>query len=155
MSRFARLIQVIAQERDFRSAVFLAMLLMISCWLVGMTFTRSIPRATMERFHLQTPSFAFWSAQQLIPSMYNLENEFEFESDVPAAESLTGYTKVRYLNHFPLRVVTYFDYRYGLFHAGNGGNLVVTSRYRDQSLTTRWRIRRIGNELHLELVNSP
>lgn len=150
MLRLARLLETIGKRRDWPTAVFLVAMSLIALWLAGMTFWPAIQRCTLHRFHLQTRPFAFWSLQQIVPSMYNLENEFEFEADGAVPETVAGFTKTRHLNHFPLRVITFFDYRYGLFHAGNGARLRIISRYRAQRLTTDWRVRREGKLLILE-----
>jgi hypothetical protein len=154
MFRSLILARRILSDRDRGSALFLVIILLVAVWLMGMLFTTAIPRATMNRFHLRTESFLAWSIQQLIPSMYNLENEFAFVPDGPVPDSVLSFSRTANLNHFPLRVVTFFDYRYGLFHAGNGGSLRVTSRYREQSLTTRWQVRRDRNQMFLEFEGS-
>ncbi len=152
--RVVNLIRSITARRDFGSAIFLGVILLISGWLIGMACTAWVPLNTMNRFHLQTGSFPAWSLQQLIPAMYNLENEFEFRPDGPVPESVAGYLRTRQLNHFPLRVVTFFDYRYGMFHSGVSGELIIRSRYRDQQLTTRWRVDAFPDRLELDFRSS-
>jgi hypothetical protein len=125
---------------------------LVAMWLVSLLLTSSVPRIALERFHLQTGSFAGWSVQQIVPSMYNFENEFEFQPDRPVSPAVREFTKTKQLNHFPLRVVTFFDYRFGLFHEGNGGKLKITSRYGHQQLVTDWRVINTGNGLELKLL---
>ena len=119
-----------------------------------MLFTTTIPRLALDRFHLQTGSFVGWSLQQIIPPMYNFENEFEFVADRPVSAAVLEYAKFDHqMNHFPVRCVTFFEGRYRLFNEGNGANLKLVSRYRQQRLITNWRVIASDTGLELKLVN--
>jgi hypothetical protein len=146
------LLRLILVGKDVGSALLLGTIAIVAMWIFGILLSTSVSRMALERFHLQTGSFPGWSVQQVIPSMYNFENRFEFQPDRPVTSTVTEFAKTCQLNHFPLRVVTFFDSRYGLFHEGNGGRLVITSRYRGQQLTTDWRVVASNRKLDLKLV---
>ena len=147
--RVLRLIEGIVRDRDLISLGFLGLLLAIISWLVLHLTTTAVPSCTLNRFHLQTNSFLGWSLQQIVPSMYSFENSYEFRADQEVPAVVTAFAKTRQLNHFPLRVVTFFDGRYALFHSGNGGDLVVTSRYRNLEISSQWNVVAHDNKLIL------
>jgi hypothetical protein len=147
------LLRLIVVGKDVGSGLLLGTIGIVAAWLVGMLVTTSVSRMALDRFHLQTESFLGWSIQQVIPAMYNFENQFEFQPDQAVASNVVEFAKkTRQLNHFPLRIVTFFDSRYGLFHEGNGAQLLITSRYRGQQLITDWRVIASPNGLELKLV---
>lgn len=150
--RVLNLLRKIVVGKDVGSGLLLGVIGIVAAWLVGMLVTTSVSRMTLDRFHLQTESFLGWSIQQVIPAMYNLENRFEFQPDRAVDSTAMEFAKTKQLNHFPLRIVTFFDSRYGLFHDGNGARLLVTSRYRGQQLITDWRVIASTDGLELKLV---
>jgi hypothetical protein len=86
--------------------------------------------------------------------MYNFENEFEYAADHPVSPAVVEYAKLDHqMNHFPLRSVTFFEGRYRLFNEGNGADLRIISRYRQQRLTTNWRVTALDAGLDLKLLN--
>ena len=151
--RVLNLLRLIVFGKDVGSGILLGTIGIVAVWLVGMLVTTSVPRMALNRFHLQTESFFGWSVQQVIPAMYNFENQFEFQADRTVPAKVVEFAKTtRQLNHFPIRIVTFFDSRYGLFHDGNGAQLQFTSRYRGQQLITDWRVIASTDGLELKLV---
>lgn len=149
--RIARLLKSIAKQRDYGSAILLSGIFLIATWLVCLPFVDAVKRIALNRFHLQTGTFLAWSAQQMVPSIYNFENEIFFETDTQSpSPNVIAFASATTVNHFPMRVVTFFDGRYLFFHDGSGGDLIVRSRYQDQELITYWRIENnTDNELRL------
>ena len=146
------LMRLIVTGKDVGSALLLGTIGIVTTWLLSIFLMTSVSRMALARFHLQTGSFLGWSVQQVVPAMYNFENRFEFQPDRPISSTVVEFAKTRQLNHFPVRVVTFFDSRYGLFHDGNGAQLLITSRYRGQQLITDWRVIASKDGLELKLV---
>ncbi len=140
--RIIKLIKTIVNQRDCSSGTLIALILVIALWLAFLPFVKFVQQATLNRYHLQTGSFSLWAIQQVIPAIYNFENEYFFKSDEETPDpEIIEFTKTKMINHFPLRVITYYNSRYILFHNGNGGDLTVRSHYQDLELETHWRIR--------------
>ncbi len=77
-----------------------------------MPWVRSVSMTTMRRFHLQTSSFIAWAIQFPIPAMYNFSNRAEIDRYPPGlVDPLLAETEKRYLNHFPVRCLTFADGR--------------------------------------------
>lgn len=151
--RVLNLLRLIVDGKDVGSGMLLGTIGLVAAWLIGILMTTSVSRMALDRFHLQTESFLGWSVQQIIPAMYNFENRFEFQPDRTVAGTVVEFAKkTRQLNHFPIRIVTFFDSRYGLFHEGNGAQLQVISRYRGQKLITDWHVIAAADGLELKLV---
>ncbi len=108
-------------------------------WLIALPFCRFEQRALLERFHLQTESFAAWCLQQPIPAMYNAYHRFEGqETSADAASAGNRVILQGTVNHFPVRLLTFGDNR-PLFLANDPPRVLEAwSSYRGQSIHTRW-----------------
>lgn len=134
------------RSHDTFALALVALVVTVSGWILAMPMCRPIQTATLERFHLRTPSYWGWAAQQPIPSMYNFENRYWwFAGLAPEADRGTSRLfaddhsiETRVVNHFPGRLLTFGDGRYRLLGKGDEGHLVIRSRYRGQELATVW-----------------
>jgi hypothetical protein len=127
-----------AGKADRGYIVLVSLLLVVMLWLLAMPFSPFIQQATLNRFHLQSPSFVYWAAQAPVPAMYSFHNRYRTEAppDVPASgEPMTGA-----LNHFPVRLYTFGESRGFMLRDPARHLLTVESRYRGRVLTTRWRV---------------
>ncbi len=124
-------------RRDYGFAAIVVLLASIALWLIAMPYCEFIQRATLRRFHLQTDTFVRWAAQAPIPAMYNFHNTFEV-FPAPGRSSSDRVPLKGTLNHFPVRLFTFGDNREVMFRRREKRTLTLTSRYREQSLTTRW-----------------
>jgi hypothetical protein len=122
--------------------VILSMVAAIALWLVSMPFCKFVQRTTINRFHLQTESFAVWAIQQPIPAMYNLYNRYEVrpspwkpEPDASEPDN-TGHSGT--VNHFPLRMFTFGDNRKVFLPPEEIREIDIWSSYRGETLHTRW-----------------
>lgn len=134
------------RSHDPLALLLVALVVGVSGWILAMPACRPIQAATLERFHLRTPSYWGWAAQQPIPSMYNFENRYWWFAG-PAPEAYRGTAplfadgqsiETRVVNHFPGRLLTFGDGRYRLLGNGESCHLVLRSRYRGQELATVW-----------------
>ena len=139
-----------AQRPDVGFYAIVALVVIITTWLLLMPFVPAIASATMHRFHLRSGSFTWWAIQQPIPSMYNFANRFQV-SDVPPGfssdplfadplfpEASTQAVEKRYLNHFPTRIVTFANTRYRYLNDGQDRWITIDTRYRGQMLESTY-----------------
>jgi hypothetical protein len=107
-------------------------------WLLLMPVVPAIASATLNRFHLNTSSFAVWAIQQPIPSMYNFANRYEIHKVPPGMVDpiLVADNQQRYINHFPTRVITFADTRVD-FRDGKDRWFTFESSYRGRTLQTQ------------------
>ena len=122
---------------DFGYVLVLALVVVVSGWVLCMPFCRFVQRTTMARFHLQTPSFFAWAVQQPIPAMYNFYNRYEIMPPPwrgsPAFQSV-GAT----INHFPIRMFTFGDNRAIFLPHGQMRSIDTWSSYRGEHLHVCW-----------------
>lgn len=124
------------RETDWLYRGILAVLAGVAVWLVLMPWSVFVQQTTLNRFHLQTRSFAAWAIQAPIPAMYSFYNRYRIEAlpwdAQPFATPRTGT-----LNHFPVRVTTFATDRL-YFHDPDRRMITLRSDYRGRSLTTQW-----------------
>ena len=141
-----------------RSVLFLYLLIyFVMAILVLKVFSSDLQKTFMEQFHLKDKSFVRWASLQPVPSMYNFNNEFWFsalplDSEVlSGAEPLPGGAQHFWINHYPLRFLSFGLYR-RYFNTFPESYLYLRSRYRAQLLETVYRIIAVDNSLKLELM---
>ena len=131
---------------DLGFKVIVGMIVCIVIWLLLTPFVPSVARSTLNRFHLKSSSFAWFAIQQPIPAMYNFANEVIVH---PSPDEMIGGIldegESRYINHFPLRKVTFANGRYNMQHRGWRQSLTLWSHYRGQSVETRLRLEPLGD----------
>ncbi len=123
---------------DWGFAMIVALIAVVTIWLLLTPLVSSVALASMHRFHLRSRSFAVWAVQFPIPTMYNFANRYEVR-EVPwgLIDPIADQSKWRYLNHFPARVVTFVDTRYRYLHAGTDRWFAIDTSYRGQRIETR------------------
>jgi hypothetical protein len=126
-------------ERDVGYVGIIGLLCLIALWLLLMPWSREISLTSMRRFHLQTTHFLTWALQFPIPAMYNFANQAEVDSYPPGlVDPMLDDTEMRFLNHFPVRCITFADGRYKYLREGNDRWITVVTRYRGRALETRF-----------------
>lgn len=142
-----------AAKRDLGFIGIIALVIGVAIWLLLMPLVPAIASVTLHRFHLRTDSFAGWAIQAPIPSMYNFANRFEVRDFPPGMVDPIFFegAEKRYINHFPVRRLTFADARYYLLRQGQDRWLTVDSTYRGQTLESRFHARHIG-EGRFELI---
>ncbi len=138
--RVVELFRDVQWKKDWSTGVLLFFLAVVSTVVLTLPFSITSQRMALNRFHFQTPSFTVWAFQQTIPAMYTLENSFDYQSDGEYNNDMNNLLRVHQLNHFPMRVITFFDYRQCLLRNGADGFLTIRSRYQNQFLETHWRV---------------
>ncbi len=128
------LFKVIADLRRKRSYGALALYLLctvVSVYLLLLAVLPALQRTLMRNFHLRTPSYLLWALQQPVPNMYNFKNELMLE--IPMQET-------RYVNHYPIQLVTNPWNRHIYFWNYGHTVLRVRSTYRGVRVVTRYRL---------------
>ncbi len=121
---------------DWLYRVILAVLVGVAVWLIAMPFSPLVQQTTLNRFHLQTESFAAWAIQAPIPAMYSFHNRYRIEA-MPWDASPFATPRTGTLNHFPVRITTFATDR--LYLKQTDRRLItLRSDYRGRSLTTQW-----------------
>ena len=120
---------------------------LVTLWLLLTPFVPSVASSSLHRFHLRSDSFAWWSIQQPIPSMYNFANRYEVREFPPGLIDpiFDDVTERHYINHFPARVLTWASRRYRNLNDGKDRWVTIESSYRGQTLTTRFHAKRDGD----------
>ena len=107
---------------------------------------------TMRRFHLQTSSFIAWAIQFPIPAMYNFSNRAEIDRYPPGlVDPLLAETEKRYLNHFPIRCLTFADGRARYLSEGQDRWITLISSYRGQKLESHYHVK-VNPDGRFELI---
>jgi len=130
-----------SKERSRPDLGFLAiigLLVVVVIWLILTPIVPAVASASMHRFHLRSGSFAAWAIQFPIPTMYNFANRFEVR-EIPRGliDPIADETEKRYINHFPARVLTFFNTRYRYLHDGKDRWVTIDTTYRGQTVETR------------------
>ncbi len=131
-----------ARPIDYGFRAIVTLVVLIAIWLLLMPWVPAIASATLHRFHLRTSWFALWAIQQPIPSMYNFANRYEVREIPPGLlDPIIDTSEKRYINHFPVRVLTFANTRYRYLHDGRDRWVTVDSTYRGQSIESRYHAR--------------
>lgn len=119
--------------------LYQAILLVLACvsaWLIAMPVSPFIQQTTLNRFHLQTKSFAAWAIQAPIPAMYSFYNRCQIEA-MPWDASPFSTPRTGTINHFPVRVTTFATDRLYLKQVDQR-MITLRSDYRGSTLKTQW-----------------
>ena len=132
---------------DFGFLLIVGLVALVTLWLLLTPFVPSVASSSLHRFHLRSDSFAWWSIQQPIPSMYNFANRYEVTEIPPGFLDpiVADVTERRYINHFPARVLTWASRRYHNLRDGKDRWATIESSYRGQTLTTRVHAKAVGD----------
>ena len=145
-------IKQIWDSKDLASGILLAAIAAVACWIVALPFSSSVQTAYLKRFHLATPSFIAWSAQQTVPTMYNFENRYwiapqpltgaeTFEASKNGGNSgqeIVG-LESGMLNHFPTRKITFGDAR-SVLNKDPNAYFYFSSKYRGREIQSSFRM---------------
>ncbi len=130
----------------------------LAVWLLLLSFPMNplLQRMMMAKFHLRFKFFPSWMVSQLIPSMYNFDNEVWISDQLFSKDSKTmntsfpsGVTHL-WVNHYPLRLIFFNLQRNRLRLQQKDIYIYLRSSYRDTSLYSVYRLFLQGNELRLE-----
>lgn len=130
--------------------VYSLMVLLVLLYAVqlGKVFIPQVQRVFFRQFHLTGTTFPRWAVLQTVPTMYSFANELWW-SRLPLDEARLFYESgpsldqyYVWLNHFPLHFVTYNHYRDLFFQDFNKSYVVIQSRYRGNTMVSRYELKR-------------
>jgi hypothetical protein len=137
-----------SQQRDLGFCAIVALIALIALWLLLMPWIPGVAKQSLQRFHLRTPSFAVWSAQFPIPSMYNFANQYKVDDFSPGSDVMILDENWRYANHFPTRVITFAAARYESLSSQQDRWFTLRSSYRGHILESRFHLEAQGEGGH-------
>jgi hypothetical protein len=158
---------------DWGYRILLTVAAIVAAWLLLMPVCPPIIQSTMQRFHLRTPSFAWWAIQTPIPAMYNFKNTTEIRDLPPPGEleglvdplwlsplddntTELGVLATRTINHYPTREFTFANGRVRYLQDESPRWLVIESHYRGESLQSTYALSRDDASVwHMELTEEP
>lgn len=118
-------------DLGFRLIVCLVFVVVV--WLLAIPLASPVAEIAMKRFHLSSDSFFEFALQQPVPSMYNFANRYEVK-DSPDGQALNK----GYINHFPIRVLTWAYWRHEYLSGGRACYVTLESSYRGRKLRSQW-----------------
>ena len=122
---------------DYGFLAIAAFAAIVVIWLLLTPLVPSVASAGLHRFHLRSHAFWWWAMQQPVPPMYAFANRYEVRDTPPAAPSNAKVApQMRYLNHFPARVLTFASTRYHYLQDRRDHWAIIESTYRGQRLET-------------------
>ncbi len=141
---------------DIGFLLIVTLVVVVVIWLLLTPLVPSVASSSLHRFHLRSDSFAWWSIQQPIPAMYNFANRYQVTEIPPGFVDPIFHQlgERRYINHFPVRVLTFADGRARHLYDGKDRWLTVQSSYRGQSLETHFHAKPFA-EGGYELIRLP
>ena len=131
-------------SKDRIYVAFLSLIGLVCLWNLLTPLTAVVSDETMRRFHLKTGSFSAWCAQQVVPSMYNFGNTAEVFAERPdfsSPDSIEPKHRARYMNHFPIRAITFGRDRYHLLMGKKDKWVRLSSSYGKRKLQTWYLVR--------------
>ena len=161
MSQDLLIIQVLkslSRSKDRGTQVFYCFLLAVWIFLLSIPFSDFLQFKIMEKFQLRSKFFPSWMLTQLIPSMYNFNNElwisdYRFSKDVELTHAFPSDIGHVWVNHYPLRTISFNLHRKGLLQQ-KIFYVYLKSSYRDTSLYSVYRLTPEGDEMKLELMEN-
>lgn len=149
MDRLFSFIAAIRTTKDYAASLMFVGITIVAGWLIALPLVGTVQRATIDRFHLTSPSFAIWAAQQPIPPMYNLENRYWYStrplSEVDLIRPAANDVRAETVNHFPARMITCASGRLLVNNPHDSSWLYLWSKYQGSEKLTAYRLEPIEN----------
>ncbi len=153
------------QEKHLTTRGMYAAIVLVTLVIFAKFFVPGLRPVFFRQFHLTSPSFASWVPLQAVPSMYNYSNEVWCCFDqspgetFAAAQLLPSGATHRWVNHYPLRLVSFGKDRKSFFAYAarpslKARTMYLRSRYRGRELFTQYRLVAQEGVLHLQPVSS-
>ena len=118
------------REMKRSTQVYAALLGVVAVAIVAMGLFGSVQQRWMDNMNLSSGSYGEWWLLQLVPKMYNFDNQIWAQIYSSEGELLLeeGYR----VNHYPLRKVTFTFTGITVMQEGWRVELAVRSRYRGE-----------------------
>ena len=136
--------------------IFCATICLVYFILALKIFVPSVQRKFIEQFHHVHTSFGAWALMQLVPWMYNCGNEVWISSSPLSPEIVANGAPLgvyhTWLNHHPLRIITFGLYRNIFFSGINPKFFMARSRYQSQEVVSLYMLQRTSEGLLLKPI---
>lgn len=128
---------------DLSCRCFIVIIFSIYLFLSVELFYPPLQILGLKQMHLRIKSFGVWSLLHLTPWMYNYANTLLIIHNPSSAQIhdetiLDNAQDATWINHYPLRVVTFDDGREIVSLSNEKWMVVAKSTYQQQSLLTKW-----------------
>jgi len=127
-------------KKDRGAVFFYCIIFAVSFFVFLKMISPSVQRISLKQFHLENP-FPHWVLQQFVPSIYNYANECWLSREPLTEDNLIdarsdGNTTYHYwINHYPLRVLTFHHVRSSMLFKSSYSYAATRSRYRGMTET--------------------
>jgi len=144
--RFAAFARALRDASDRWGVALVAAIALYAATSLATLLSPACARFFMERFQLRTPSFLAWALFAPAPWMYNFENRYLISSEPYAARALALVPdrEWTYINHQPLRAITFAEGRAFFADKPSPAYVYFESRYRSELVTSAYRVSLAG-----------
>ncbi len=139
------------------TCLFILIIFLLYIYISLKIFCPELRQQAISQFHLTSLSFGEWAIHQPVPSMYNFANEVwignrpkNFIQGIPAPETfIHHYT---WINHYPLRVITFSWYRAMALKDKDYKYISLRSSYRNTFVETCYYLNIKDGRIYMERV---
>lgn len=134
------------KERQLSTFCLYGSIFLVSLTLIAKALNPSLQMIFLKQFHLRSTSFIQWGLLQFVPSMYNYGNEVWISIPELQQEQLIQIDSTEppivylFVNHYPLRVVTFAFAREYYFDPEGFNYIYLRSGYRGLSLSSQFQV---------------
>ncbi|MGE3980398.1 MAG: hypothetical protein AB7F70_03110 [Candidatus Omnitrophota bacterium] len=139
------------------TCLFISILLLIYLYIGFKLISPGLRERSLAQFHLTCPTFIGWALNQPIPAMYNFANEIwignrpkNATKEFPVGTSFKHY--YTWLNHYPLRVITFSWYRSMILKDVDYKFISLRSTYRNTFVETCYYLNVKDGRVYMERV---
>jgi hypothetical protein len=127
---------------DWFACCLFGLCLFYGAYTLSIALSPRVAAFAMRRFQLADDDFLFWAVFAPAPFMYNFDNRVTVSQRPLSRAELVdaGPAQWLVLNHYPARVLTYFDLRRRAFARPSTSYVYLESRYREQRVVTGYRV---------------
>jgi hypothetical protein len=151
-----KVLKTIGLRKNPGTYCFFLVILFVVILLLAKATCPTVRRQCMRQFHLTSPDFGRWSALQLIPAMYSFGNEFWYATrsitDEDLAKENSSEVTHAWLNHYPLRIMTFSTSRHYINLGGALDYITIRSGYQSDELTSHYVVERVKDGFELKLL---
>ncbi len=145
-------------DRNRSTLCVYILLVVVSLFLVSQMFCLSVKKLILQQFHLRQESFITFAAVHFIPPMYNFANEVwysqaqvEFE-EIEKSIANSSKTMHLWINHYPLRVVTFGWFRPMYFEHNGPQYMYVRSRFMEVTMKTVYQLKKSADGIEILII---
>lgn len=145
----------IFQNKYWGTTCFYALLMLVATVLLGKCVSDQVKKVFLKQFHLEQTSFPLFAAVHFIPPMYSFANELWYSHQMLDFEvmernnSTTNEVLYLWVNHYPLRIVTFNLLRPIYVNQEKPQYIYLRSRFMNLTLRSLYQLQKNDNELQI------